>query len=128
MMAENGHFCGNFTPFIKKTSFKNKQKKTDFQKFSHANKSTQKYTERNRSPHQPTTNNHQPTTINHQSSIINHQSSIINHQPTTNNHQPSTINQQQSIINHQSSTNPKPTLPSLLPLINIFRSSFLQKK
>ncbi|WP_428067658.1 hypothetical protein [Chryseobacterium gambrini] len=69
MMVENIHFCGNFTPFIKKHHSKT-IKKNRFHKFSHSNKSTKQYAERSRSAHQP--------------SIINHQSSTINHQQTTN--------------------------------------------
>ncbi|PTT77492.1 hypothetical protein DBR25_02930 [Chryseobacterium sp. HMWF001] len=78
-MVENGHFCGNFNPFIKKHPSKT-SKKTDFQKFIHSNKSTKRYAERSRSA--------QPSIINHQSPIINHQSSIINHQPSTNSQLP----------------------------------------
>jgi hypothetical protein len=105
MVVENGHFCGNFTPFIKKHHSKT-SKKTDFiNSVIQTNQpiSTQSETEAyNNHSHQPSTINHQPSTINHQQSTINHQPSTINKQPTT-------------------------TLP-LLPLINILRSSFLQKK
>ncbi|WP_288458290.1 hypothetical protein [uncultured Chryseobacterium sp.] len=79
-----------------------KQAKNRFHKFSHSNKSTKQYAERSRSAQQPSIINHQSSIINHQSPITNHQSSIINKQPTA--------------------------TPPLLPLINILRSSFLQKK
>ncbi|WP_165762951.1 hypothetical protein [Chryseobacterium mucoviscidosis] len=94
MMVENGHFCGNFNPFIKKHPSKT-SKKNRFHKFSHSNKSTKHYAERSRSAQQSSS----PT---HQSSIINHQPSTINHQPSTINHQPSTINHQQTTNRHSS--------------------------
>ncbi|WP_343664787.1 hypothetical protein [Chryseobacterium mucoviscidosis] len=107
MMVENGHFYGNFNPFIKKYPSKT-SKKTDF-----INSVIQTNQPSSTLSGSEAHNNQQPSIINHQSSIINHQSqsksSTINHQPSTINNQPTT------------------TLP-LLPLINILRSSFLQKK
>jgi hypothetical protein len=97
MVVENGHFYGNFNPFIKKHPSKTSKKKQIFRNlFIQTN--------------QPS------STLSEAEALINHQSPIINHQP-------SIINHQSSIINKQ----PTATLP-LLPLINILRSSFLQKK
>ncbi|WP_375181087.1 hypothetical protein [Chryseobacterium sp.] len=65
MMVENGHFCGNFTLFIKKQHSKT-SKKTDFRNSAiQTNQpiSTQSETEAPNNQ-QPTTNNPQPTTNN----------------------------------------------------------------
>jgi hypothetical protein len=94
MVVENGHFCGNFTPFIKKHLLKT-SKKTDFRNSVIQTNQPSSTLRLRSSTQQPTTINHQPSTINHQSSTINinHQPSIINHQQTANHHSPTfTIN------------------------------------
>nr|WP_315088728.1 hypothetical protein [uncultured Chryseobacterium sp.] len=88
MVVENGHFYGNFNPFIKKNLLKT-SKKTDFiNSVIQTNQPSSTLRLRSAYNQQPSTINHQPSTINHQSSIINHQSSIINHQPSTNSQPP----------------------------------------
>ncbi|WP_394666023.1 hypothetical protein [uncultured Chryseobacterium sp.] len=76
MMVENGHFYGNFNPFIKKYPSKT-SKKTDFiNSVIQTNQPSTTLSEAEaHNNQQPTTNNHQPST------------STINHQPTTNNQQ-----------------------------------------
>ncbi|WP_336690161.1 MULTISPECIES: hypothetical protein [unclassified Chryseobacterium] len=121
MVVENGHFCSNFTPFIKKHHSKT-SKKTDFRNSAiqtNQPKSTQsgdisvvillrsskniiqkqaKKTDFRNSAmqtNQPAVRRAEPkppTTNNQQPTTNNHQSSIINHQSSIINHQPSIIN------------------------------------
>ncbi|BEV06236.1 hypothetical protein [Chryseobacterium gambrini] len=75
MMVENGHFCGNFNPFIKKYPSKTSKKTDSINSVIQTNQPSS--TLRLRSAY-----NQQPSTINHQPSTINHQQTANRHSPT----------------------------------------------